>query len=167
MRQNREGWLGATSKVVTFLGCFALISQAGAEVSLVGSWINQPELSQLGNVQTTLTFRADGSYSQKVDHQSFCGMNAIQPDCVYFWMVIDGSYVTSGTELSLRQENMHDVTLLIGEKEPKTRDQGKCRFEACNRPETFTYEIRGTTLLLTDTQKGRMQTFTREKAKGE
>lgn len=102
---------------------------ASAEEELVdfnvkGSWVAEPELGQLGFIQTTLTFGDGGTFSRKSDFLSFCGIKAIKPDCVYYWMVSEGQYSLNGSLLRLQVKKGTAVMLQEGQTDAVSNDMG-------------------------------------------
>ena len=91
--------------VFTFAERDRVIDQAAeieqvADVNIVGVWQSEPTFGQLGLIQSSYTFNADGSYSNKLDMMSFC-VETFGHDCEYYWMVIDGGYSVKDGVLTL------------------------------------------------------------------
>lgn len=110
-----------------FLGAATFSPVASAEEELVdfnvkGSWVAEPELSQLGFIQTTFTFWDGGGFSQKSNFLSFCGINAIKPDCVYYWMVSEGQYSLKGNVIRLQIKKGTAVMLQEGQSDAVSND---------------------------------------------
>lgn len=92
------------------------------DFDITGSWVSEPQLGQLGFVQVSYTFSRDGTFSQKVDFKSFCGMGAVTPDCDYFWNVSQGKYSLNGSILKLHHEKASSQLKYQGKAEPVLRD---------------------------------------------
>jgi hypothetical protein len=104
-----------------------LLSAAGvqAEEALVGTWHDEPTLSQLGFIRNTHEFAADGRYRRQMEFLSFCGMGAMQPDCETYTWISSGSYALADTRLTLRVERSTAVLKQVGSAEPVQRDMGQ------------------------------------------
>lgn len=103
----------------------APVSHAAEELvdfDITGSWASEPQLGQLGFVQVSYTFSRDGTFSQKVDFKSFCGMGAVTPDCDYFWNVLQGKYSLNDSVLKLHHEKARSHLKYQGKAEPVLRD---------------------------------------------
>lgn len=92
------------------------------DFDITGSWASEPQLGQLGFVQVSYTFGQDGTFSQKADFKSFCGMGAVTPDCDYFWNVSQGKYSLNGSVLKLHHEKANSHLKYQGKAEPVLRD---------------------------------------------
>ncbi len=66
--------------------------------SLAGAWRSAPILGQLGQIQITVTFNPDGSFTKKDNFLSFRGTD---PDIEYFWGISNGTYSVSGDKVTL------------------------------------------------------------------
>lgn len=86
---------------------------------LVGTWVSEPALGQLGMIQTTITFRDGGAYEQKADFISFCDGQDRGIDCEYFWMIHEGRYSVAGNIVTVRIEKDRKVLLRTGQAEPE------------------------------------------------
>jgi len=133
----------------------AFSAEQPAATSVTGAWLAEPVLGQLGLIQVSYTFKADGSFSQKLNMLSFCGRGAVTPDCEYFWFVTDGKYTVSGSVLRLHIEKKRDILKLQGQSVPRIRDDGGTPV-----PALVEYSIANDQgkLILTD-KKGNAQTF--------
>lgn len=87
------------------------------DVDVVGTWVSEPVLEQLGVIQTTITFRDQGTYTQKADFISSCDGQGRGIDCEYFWMVHEGHYSVAGNIITVRIERDRKVLLRIGQSE--------------------------------------------------
>lgn len=92
------------------------------DFDITGSWASEPQLGQLGVVQISYTFSQDGTFLQKLDFKSFCGMGAVTPDCDYFWNVSQGKYSLNGSVLKLHHEKANSHLKYQGKTEPVLRD---------------------------------------------
>lgn len=99
------------------LKVFRIIKQL-PDIDIVGVWQSEPVLSQLGHVQTTYTFNADGSYSGKNNYISFCDQQSGQ-NCEYFWEITDGEYTVRNGVMILHAKTTTTVLLKQGESEPE------------------------------------------------
>ena len=146
--------------VVVFLLCsigiprWSLGAEQPAVTNVIGSWVAEPVLGQLGRIQVSYTFKADGSFSKKLDMLSFCGMGAVSPDCEYYWMVTEGNYSVAGSVVSLRSEKGKSIQLRRGQTHPVSSD-----LKIKPQVEEFILKIEGGKLILTDKKKGESQIF--------
>lgn len=131
----------------------SLAEEAVVDVNVKGSWMAPPALGQLGYVQETYTFREDGTFSRKADFKSFCGVGAIKPDCVFYWMTAEGHYTLKGNMMQLRIERGNAVLLQDGQTTPQVRDM-----EVRPITEDMTLGIDQGNLVFTN-KKGGKQTF--------
>jgi hypothetical protein len=99
------------------LKAFRIIKQL-PDLDIVGAWQSEPILSQLGLIQTTYTFNADGSYSSKNNFMSFCEQKVGQ-NCEYFWEIDEGEYTIKNGVMILHAKTTTTVLLKKGESEPE------------------------------------------------
>lgn len=90
--------------------------------AIVGAWQSAPVLGQLGLIQTTLTFKEDGSVTSKADFISF---PSFKPDLEYFGYVSKGTYSMGGNEITVNIGGTRVVQKLRGEDETIGPKQGK------------------------------------------
>ena len=95
------------------------------DVELVGTWVSEPALGQLGMIQTTITFRDGGAYAQKADFISFCDGHSRGIDCEYFWMIHEGRYSVAGNIVTVHIEKDRKVLLRTGQAEPEVTENSK------------------------------------------
>ena len=131
-------------------------AEAGSAVTdVTGVWMAEPQLGQLGMIQSSYTFNGDGTFQQKADFKSFCGMGAVKPDCEYFWTVSEGTYSLGVDALTLKHEKMTSILKYQGYAEPQRRDMQM-------RPMTESMQVsfEGDRMTLTD-KKGKSHSYSR------
>lgn len=102
----------------------AIAQGANGDVDVHGSWVSEPTLGQLGFTRISYTFGGDEHFRQRIEFLSFCGIGAVQPDCVYYWHVVEGRYRVAGSTLTLQLEKMSAVLQQVGSESPTTSDLG-------------------------------------------
>jgi hypothetical protein len=85
---------------------------------VVGTWISEPTLGQLGMSQSSYSFQEDGTYSHKLDFISFCDECSGRIDCDYFWMIFEGNYTVQNGIFTLETGSMKRIILPTGQAEP-------------------------------------------------
>lgn len=112
---------------IVFLSCGlvatprALGIEQASNVNVVGSWTSDPVLGQLGFIQISYTFNADGSYSNKMNFISFCKGQA--QDCEYFWIISEGRYSVKSEALALHPKKLETVILRRGKTNPDIHEK--------------------------------------------
>ena len=137
------------------LSAVSLRAVAAPEADVTGVWTAEPQLGQLGVIQSSYTFNSDGTFQQKADFKSFCGMGAVKPDCEYFWTVSEGTYSLGVDALTLKHEKMTSILKYQGYAEPQRRDMQM-------RPMTESMQVsfEGDRMTLTD-KKGKLHSYSR------
>ncbi len=95
--------------------------------AVVGTWRSAPILGQLGEMQLTVTFNQDGSFTQKSDFISFRNM---RPAMEYLWMMSNGKYAVAGNKITLSYFTTWRVKKMRGEdavKDPPQPVRGRAR----------------------------------------
>lgn len=128
MRQcsRRPFVVSAIQLAGAFLIAMATATAQGADgdVDVRGSWVSEPTLGQLGFTRISYTFGSDEHFRQRIEFLSFCGIGAVQPDCVYYWQVVEGRYRVAGSTLTLQLEKMSAVLQQVGSESPTISDLG-------------------------------------------
>jgi len=106
-----------------------------AVIQIVGDWQSEPILGQLGVIQSSYTFNAEGSYSNKLDMISFCEEQYGQ-DCEYFWKVFSGKYSVEDEVITLSA--IEDKTVKLG----KGQSKPDIRIDAEFNPQTNEYMVK-------------------------
>ena len=92
---------------------------------VLGTWNSEPALGQLGMIQSSYTFREDGTFSLKLDFISFCDGSNRGIDCDYFWIFYEGSYTGHDGIFTINNEKEKKVILLTGQTEPKITESSE------------------------------------------
>lgn len=140
-KANRPPGLGFLKSGIA-AALLATTLAAGANGNIIGTWVSEPTLGQLGYIQQTYIFRKNGKFSLKMDFQSFCGMGAVTPDCEYFWMVGEGRYAVSGDKLTLHMTRRQRIQQRKGAPHPLVQD------DAAPASMAYTYTLQGNSLTL-------------------
>lgn len=85
---------------------------------VLGSWISEPRLGQLGLIQSSYSFQKDGSYSHKLNFMSICDGCNRGIDCDYFWTIFEGKYTVRDGVFTLNSESEKKVILSTGQPKP-------------------------------------------------
>lgn len=93
-------------------------SEAKSDVNVVGQWVAEPALGQLGMTQTRVSFEEGGAYTQKQDMISFCDGRDRGIDCEYVWMINEGDYSVEGNVVTINIKKDRKIVLLTGQAEP-------------------------------------------------
>jgi len=126
-------------------------------VDIVGTWVSEPALGQLGVVQTTITFRDGGAYVQKEDFISFCDGQDRGIECEYFWMIHEGDYSAAGNIVKVHIKKDRKVLLRTGEAAPEIT--GNSEYP---RSHDFVVERKGNALLIRRSSETEATVFERE-----
>lgn len=110
---------------------------------VVGTWVSEPTLGQLGLSQESYSFQEDGTYSHKLDFITFCDGCSGRIDCDYIWMISEGDYTVQSGIFTLKTESMKRVILSTGQAEPTVTEDP-------NHPPSYEImvEQQGDTLLI-------------------
>lgn len=154
-----KGWLYLACMLFSVAFVQGAHAESGTDaVDITGSWLAEPELGQMGMIQSSYAFQADGAFRQKADFKSFCGRGAVKPDCEYFWTVSEGTYTLEAGVLNLQHNRMTSLLKYQGYAEPQRRDMGMRRMQ-----EAIRIVIQGDRMILTD-KKGRTLEYVRSTA---
>jgi len=130
--------------------------RAGGDI--VGTWMSEPILGQLGYIQTTYVFRKNGSFSAKSNFLSFCGIGAVKPDCEYFWIVDEGDYLLVSDSVTLTLKTQRSVQQRQGQAKPIVRAEPLQRVVSS----TYTYQASTKSITLTEKDNGRQHVFSKQ-----
>ncbi len=107
-------------------------SDSVIDADVLGTWVSEPVLGQLGRVQSSFTFQRDGSVSLRQDFISFCDGRARLPDCDYFRIFREGRYTYHDGVINITDKTEKRVLLLTGQREPEITE---------NILDTISYDI--------------------------
>ena len=85
-------------------------------MDIVGEWQSEPRIWISSYVQSGYTFRADGTYSSKLDMISTCDVP--EQNCEYHWMFIDGKYAVKNGVITLYVKEVRTEILRKGKNKP-------------------------------------------------
>ena len=134
-------------------------AEQAAYVNVVGSWTADPALGQLGLIQVSYQFKADGQYIQRLDLKSFCDEYYGQ-NCEYFWMVFEGEYSVTRGVITLHPQIEKIVILHRGQANPVIQQKDQ---NTNARAEEFSIDVIHGNLILTNRINSRATTFKPEK----
>jgi len=126
-------------------------------VDLMGTWVSEPALGQLGVIQTTITFSDEGAYAQKADFISFCDGQDRGIDCEYFWMINEGHYSVAGNIVTVHIKKDRKVLLRAGQAAPEITENS-----AYPRSHDLLVERQGNALLIRKSSDEKATMFERE-----